>query len=51
MNSNQYKTTSFKDLEAMGIKNIYKSHMIGTQKLMMFEVAVIKGKIQLDNSL
>ena len=51
MNSRQYKSTSFQDLQDMGIQNIYKSQMVGTQKLRMFELAVMTGKIELDNSL
>lgn len=46
MNSTQYKATSIKQLEAMGITNNFKSHPLCFQKEVMFSIALHKGLIK-----
>jgi hypothetical protein len=44
-NSDLYKNTSIKELEAMGITNNYKAHVLPVQKLTLFQIALSKGLI------
>jgi len=46
MNSAQYKETSIKQLEAIGITNNFKSHPLCTQKEIMFGIALRKGLLK-----
>jgi hypothetical protein len=50
-NSKQYKAISIAQLVEMGVKNHYKSHQLGTQKMHLFRDAVNQGLIQVDNTL